>query len=53
MIKDKGLNVQFIISRKPIELTVAMRAIPVQIFNYQDEAVRKKFLRKWTNDPGL
>jgi len=32
--KDKGLNVRFIISKKPIEAKVADRAIPIQIFNY-------------------
>ena len=34
MAKDKGLNVKFIISKKPIDHSVAMRAIPIQIFSY-------------------
>ena len=32
---------------------MAERAIPIQIFNYHDEAVKKKFLRKWTGDQSL
>lgn len=30
--KDKGLNVRFIISKKPIDSKVAERAIPTQVF---------------------
>lgn len=51
--KDKGLNVNFIISKKPIAESVAGRAIPTAIFNYHDGAVRRKFLRKWTGDNTL
>ena len=53
IIKDKGLNVNFIISRKPDNEKVAGRAIPTQIFSYHDEAVKRKFLRKWTGDSSL
>ena len=53
MAKDKGLNVNFIISKKPIEQKVAGRAIPTEIFKYHDEAVRRRFLRKWTGDSSL
>ena len=53
MTKDKGLNVNFIISRKPETAKVAERSIPIQIFNYHDEAVKKKFLRKWTGDQSM
>lgn len=31
--KDKGLNVRFIISKKPLEAKVAERAIPIQVFS--------------------
>ena len=51
--KDKGLNVRFIISKKPIEDKVAGRAIPTQVFELQDESLRKRLLRKWTKDSGL
>lgn len=53
MGKDRGLNVNFIISKKPVGASVALRSIPTAIFNYHDEAVRMKFLRKWTGDSGL
>ena len=53
MAKDKGLNVNFIISKKPIEQKVAGRAIPTEIFKYHDEAVRRRFLRKWTGDSSM
>jgi hypothetical protein len=34
ILKDKGLNVKFIISKKPETAKTADKAIPVQIFNY-------------------
>jgi DNA polymerase epsilon subunit 1 len=52
ILKDKGLNVKFIVSRKPIEAPVAERAIPTAIFE-TDESVMKKFIRRWLKDPGL
>ena len=51
--KDKGLNVNFIISKQPVGAKVAERAIPTAIFNYHDEAVTRKFLRKWTGESGM
>lgn len=51
-MKDKGLNVKFIISKKPVELSVAARAIPTAIFE-TDSNVMKKFLRKWLKDASL
>jgi DNA polymerase epsilon subunit 1 len=52
IIKDKGLNVKFIISKKPIDAKVADRAIPTAIFD-TDENIKKKFLKKWLKEPGL
>ncbi len=52
IIKDKGLNVKFIVSKKPLEAKVADRAIPTAIFE-TDEAVMKKFVRKWLKDPTM
>lgn len=50
--KDKGLNVKYLISKKPIEAKVADRAIPTVIFEYE-ESMMKKWIRKWTKDPGM
>lgn len=50
--KDKGLNVKFIISKKPITASVTERSIPVSIFE-ADELTMKRYLRKWTGDNGL
>ena len=51
--KDRGLNVNFIISRKPDTAKVAERAIPIQIFSFHDEGIKRKYLRKWTGDQSL
>jgi DNA polymerase epsilon subunit 1 len=50
IVKDKGLNVHFIVSKKPESAKVSERAIPTAIFNYEDENVKKKFLRKWCGE---
>ena len=52
IVKDKGLNVKFIISKKPFDAKVAERAIPTAIFE-TDEATRKKFLRRWLKDQSI
>lgn len=52
IVKDKGLNVKFIISKKPETKKVAERAIPTAIFE-TDESVMKKFLRKWCEDNSM
>lgn len=52
MVKDKGLNCQYIISAKPKNTPVTDRAIPVAIFA-AEENVKRFFLRKWLkDDPG-
>ncbi|KAL1987179.1 hypothetical protein VTN96DRAFT_4511 [Rasamsonia emersonii] len=52
MIKDKGLNCQYIISAKPKNTPVTDRAIPITIFS-AEENVKRFFLRKWLkDDPG-
>ena len=51
-MKDKGLNVKFIVSKKPIDAKVADRAIPTAIFE-TEEGVMKKFIRKWVKDQNL
>jgi len=52
IVKDKSLNVKFIISRKPESKQVTERAIPTVVFE-TDEAMMKKFLRKWTEDTSM
>ena len=52
LAKAKGLNVSFIISKKPTNAQVTERAIPIMIFD-AEEAVMKKYLRKWTGDAGM
>ena len=52
VMQGRGINVRFIISKKPLTAKVADRAIPVVIFE-TDEATMKKFLRKWTGDYGM
>lgn len=49
MIKDKGLNCQYIISSRPRNTPVTERAIPVAIFS-AEENVKRFFLRKWMKD---
>ena len=49
VIKGKGLNTKFIISKKPIESPIAERAVPSIIFS-SDTIVRKKYLQKWLKD---
>ena len=49
IIKGKGLNVKYIIAKKPIGAPVAERAVPTIIF-YSDSLIKKKFLKKWLKD---
>lgn len=48
--KDKGLATMYVIARKPEDDQVTSRAIPVQIFEYPNAAVRRRLLRKWTKN---
>ncbi|KAJ3047104.1 DNA polymerase epsilon catalytic subunit, partial [Rhizophlyctis rosea] len=52
MVKDKGLNCQFVISAKPVSLPVSERAVPVVIFQ-AEPAMKKHYLRKWLKDSSL
>ncbi|KAL5120346.1 DNA polymerase epsilon catalytic subunit [Pleosporales sp. CAS-2024a] len=52
MVKDKGLNCRYIISKTPRNAPVTERAIPMSIFS-AEESVKRYFLRKWMReDPG-
>jgi len=52
IVKDKGLNVKFIIAKYPVGAPVAERAIPVNIFAY-DAQIRNKLIRKWIKNSGV
>ena len=52
MVKDKGLNCKYIISKTPRNAPVTERAVPMSIFA-AEESVKRYFLRKWLKeDPG-
>ncbi|ORX90877.1 putative DNA polymerase epsilon catalytic subunit A [Basidiobolus meristosporus CBS 931.73] len=52
MVKDKGLACQFIISEKPLGLSVSERAIPIAIFS-AETSVKKHYIRKWLKDNSI
>ena len=45
-IKDKGLNCNYVIARRPDDAPTSERAIPVAIFS-TEPAVARSFLRRW------
>eukprot|EP01138_Halocafeteria_seosinensis_P012585 gb/GECG01012859.1/.p1 GENE.gb/GECG01012859.1/~~gb/GECG01012859.1/.p1 ORF type:complete len:2361 (+),score=256.66 gb/GECG01012859.1/:1-7083(+) len=49
MVRDKGLNCQMVIARKPEGAPVTERAIPTAIFS-AEHSIMKHFLRKWCKD---
>jgi DNA polymerase epsilon subunit 1 len=49
LVKDKGLNVKFIISQKPIGSTVSERALPIAIFQTEPRVMRS-YIKKWCQD---
>ncbi len=46
MVKDKGLNCRYIISKKPEGVPVSERAVPLAIFQ-AEPSVCKHYLKKW------
>ncbi|KAL6929203.1 hypothetical protein ACO0SA_002543 [Hanseniaspora valbyensis] len=50
MIKDKGLQVKYIIADRPKGATTTERAIPVAIFSHEDSNTKVHFLQKWLKD---
>ena len=52
LVKDKGLNVKFLISKKPISDPVSERAIPTIIFQLEPHK-KRSYLKKWCKDPAL
>ena len=53
MVADKGVQCNYVISRRPEGSPVTERAIPTVIFHTDDMAVRRRFLRRWLHDPSL
>ena len=52
MIKNKGLNCKYIVSRTPEGTPVTERAVPVEIFK-ADDAVQMAYLKKWCHTSTL
>lgn len=50
-IKDKGLNCNYVIAKRPENLPTSGRAVPLAIFS-TSPAVARSFLRKWCGDVG-
>lgn len=48
--KDKGLATMYVIAKRPEEDQVTTRAIPVKIFDFPNEAARRKLLKRWTKN---
>ena len=48
-IKDKGLNCNYVVAKRPDNLPTSDRAIPVAIFS-TDPSVARTYLRKWCGD---
>ncbi len=52
VVRDKGLNCSYVVSRYPAGAPVSQRAIPVVVFK-ADEAVRRDQLRKWLQSSAI
>lgn len=50
-IKDKGLNCNYIVAKRPENLPTSERAIPLAIFS-TSPAIARSYLRKWCGDLG-
>ena len=50
-IKDKGLNCNYIVAKRPENLPTSERAIPLAIFS-TSPAIARAYLRKWCGDFG-
>lgn len=48
-IKDKGLNCNYVVARRPEGTPTSERAVPVAIFA-TEPAIARAFLRKWCGD---
>lgn len=53
MVKDKGLQVKYIIADRPKGGTTTERAVPVAIFSHDDSKIKTFYLKKWLKDPGM
>lgn len=50
-IKDKGLNCNYIVAKRPENLPTSERAIPLAIFS-TSPAIARSYLRKWCGELG-
>ena len=48
-IKDKGLNCNYVVAKRPENAPTSERAVPVAIFS-TEPSVARTFLRKWVGD---
>lgn len=48
IVRDKGLAAMYVVAQKPVDAQVTARAVPIQIFEFKNDIVRRKLLRKWT-----
>lgn len=48
-----SLTCKFIIAKEPKNAPVNERAIPISIFKFPEEAIKMKFIKKWTKDHTL
>lgn len=48
-IKDKGLNCNYVVAKRPENSPTSERAVPVAIFS-TEPSVARTFLRKWVGD---
>lgn len=52
LVKDKGLNVKFLICKKPLDEPISERAIPIIVFQIEPHLMRQ-YLKKWCKDYGM
>jgi len=52
LVKDKGLNVKFIIANRPVGDSLSERAIPIIVFQLEPATMRA-FIKKWCKDPSM
>jgi DNA polymerase epsilon subunit 1 len=51
--EEGGLNVKFVISKNPLGVSVAERAIPCIVFEDKDQKKRERYLKKWLRNSNM
>ena len=49
LVKDKGLNVKFVICKKPLDVPISERTIPTIVFQ-TEPSIMRSYIKKWCND---